>query len=362
MNFQVKPQAPVLLHRLVSLTTIRDIELFELSLLKTLSELLKLKQLTMYKLNPSSFSCRLLTYTANRIENGDKRKLSESQEVYTSEMQIPEEIQAAQLWISTTGKPYTQDHQSHFSIIYPILGDNKIESLLSFELLHCLTESDVLIIDSLLSISYNFHSLLHENQRDKLTGLLNRQTFDESIKKLHSMPFDIPYKPQNEEFSESNRRKNDDGSGKFCLAIIDIDNFKQINDKFGHVMGDEVLLLIAYIMKQVFRSCDLLFRFGGEEFVCLLRTKDREVARNVLERFRQKIDEYRFPQVNKVTVSIGAILISDDSVFPTELVGEADKALYYAKNNGKNQLHFYEELLNIGAIEDKVNPGTVDLF
>lgn len=352
---------PYLLSRLVSLTTIRDIELFEISLLKTLTELLKIRQISMYKLNQLSTTCTLSTYSINMIQDENKRHFSESQEIYTSEITIPEDIMLAQLWINTTKKPYTHNQHDHYLIVYPIFGTHKIESLLSFELSHPLTENEMLIITSLLNITHNFRSLLDENQKDKLTGLLNRQTFEESIYKIQSLSLNSEMN-QPEKWSKQDNRKIKEGSEKLYLAIIDVDNFKSINDRFGHIMGDEVLLLLSYLMKQIFRAKDLLFRIGGEEFVAIIRTQDKEEACKVLERFRNKIEDYRFPQISTVTVSIGVTRIRNEHLVPAEIIGRADQALYHAKNHGKNQFHFYEDLLECQHIEAKKETGAIDFF
>ncbi len=350
-----------LLNRLVSLTTIRDIELFEISLLKTLTELLKISEISMYNLNQLSTTCTLSTYSINMIQDENKRQFSESQEIYTSEIAIPEDIMLAQLWISTTKKPYIHSHHDHYLIVYPIFGPHKIESLLSFELSHPLTENEMLMISSLLSIMYNFRSLLDENQKDKLTGLLNRQTFEESIYKIQSLSLNSD-RNHADKVDKYNKRKNEESPEKLYLAIVDVDNFKSINDRFGHIMGDEVLLLLSYLMKQIFRAKDLLFRIGGEEFVAIIRTQDKEEACKVLERFRNRIEAYRFPQICTVTVSIGVTMIQKEHLVPAEIIGRADQALYHAKNHGKNQFHFYEDLLECQHIEAKKEIGTIDFF
>ena len=351
-----------LLSRLVSLTTIRDIELFEVSLLKTLTELLKIKQISMYKLNHSDATCWLAIYSTNLTQDSNKKRFFESREIYTSEIDVPDEIKSAKLWIDSTKKPYLFNQGNQFSVVYPIFGIEKIESLLAFQLSHALTEGEMVIITSLLSITYNFRSLLSENQKDKLTGLLNRQTFDESINKIQSLNLNMISDLSDDKWMMQDRREYDKDQERFFLAIIDIDDFKSVNDQFGHIMGDEVLLLISHLMKQAFRAKDLLFRFGGEEFIVLIQSQDKEEAYKVLERFRNKIEGHRFPQINRVTVSIGATVISGAHFFAADIIGRADKALYHAKKNGKNQLHFYEDLLSEGHIIEKLETGAIDFF
>ncbi|MCB1950141.1 GGDEF domain-containing protein [Nitrosomonas sp.] len=326
-----------------------------------MAELLKIKQISMYKLSRDYSKCGLIVYSMQSNEDELKQCLSESRETGASEIEIPEEIKSVLKRVDTTGKPFVNDHNACYSIIYPVKSAQKIESLLSFELSHSLTNSEVLVISSLLAIADNFRKLLDENQKDKLTGLLNRHTFEQSIDKIQALSLNSGGNGLIKQFGEDKRKAGKDLE-KYCLAIIDIDNFKQINDGFGHIIGDEVLLLLSYIMKQNFRAKDLLFRFGGEEFVVIYRTQRKDEAQNVLERFRKVTENYRFPQVNTVTISIGATFIDKNFLLAAEIIGNADKALYFAKNNGKNQIHFYEDLIKCGHLVEHEETGTIDYF
>ena len=144
--------------------------------------------------------------------------------------------------------------------------------------------------------------------------------------------------------------------------MIDIDHFKRVNDRFGHLYGDEVLILMANLLRTSFRAYDRIFRFGGEEFVVLLRSATEGKALQVLERFREKVQAYDFPQVGQVTVSIGFASIGAGA--PIEIVGRADQALYFAKEHGRNQVCFYDHLLAQGALgsNTRVTHEDVELF
>lgn len=144
------------------------------------------------------------------------------------------------------------------------------------------------------------------------------------------------------------------------LAVVDIDHFKQVNDRFGHLYGDEVLILIANILRSSFRSHDRIFRFGGEEFVVLLRSTTLSTAHKVFNRFRLAVQEYHFPQVGQVTVSLGFVSTTRGS--PVEILGQADQALYYAKEHGRNQVCFYDDLVASGQLATKVANDDVELF
>jgi len=371
---------PNLLSRLALLTTIREVELFEFSMLKAMAELLKVEQISMYKLDQSDSKCSQMIYSAQCTLDDIEQRLSKSRsapgivnvndveehlpkyrEIHTIDVDVPEIIKVAQLWIGITGKPYVSSQDKGYSVVYPVASSDQNKALLSFELPHSLTESEMSVITSLLDIAHNYRNLLSDNQKDKLTGLLNRHTFEESILKIQSLSLNSGSK-RNRVWSGKDRRKEQSVLQRYCLAIIDIDNFKQVNDCFGHIIGDEVLLLLSYILKENFRSKDLLFRFGGEEFVVIFRVEDKESANIALDRFREIVAEYRFPQVNTVTVSIGAALIKESNQPATGIMSDADKALYYAKAHGKNQIHFYDDLVECGQLAENKTAGAVDFF
>jgi len=120
------------------------------------------------------------------------------------------------------------------------------------------------------------------------------------------------------------------------LAVFDIDHFKRVNDTFGHLFGDDVLLLFARVMESSFRYTDALFRFGGEEFVALIRA-DEDGAEIGLERFRAAVESYPFPRIERLTVSTGYVRASPE-VHAPQLIDAADQALYAAKHGGRNRI------------------------
>ncbi|MDX8382971.1 MAG: GGDEF domain-containing protein [Ghiorsea sp.] len=197
-------------------------------------------------------------------------------------------------------------------------------------------------INILTHVYHNCDAHISSHKHDSLTGLENRHSLSERLRRvLHVKGVD--------------ERRAQDTSVLPSLCILDIDFFKRVNDEFGHLYGDEVLLLLAGVMKKTFRDNDYLYRYGGEEFVVLLDTKNEAETESVLERFRQTIDDYKFPQVGHVTVSIGFVTL-EVGALPSTLFDHADKALYYAKEHGRNQVQSYQKLLETGRIEEeKVN-------
>lgn len=194
----------------------------------------------------------------------------------------------------------------------------------------------------------NYLDLLDYSELDTLTGLSNRKTYDEALDRIIAAIPGECHAPQGLE-----RRHPEAAGGKtFWLGVVDIDHFKRINDNFGHLFGDEVLLRIANLMKQSFRTSDKLFRFGGEEFVVMLRPACRDDAEKAFERFRQAVEGHEFPQVGQVTCSIGFTRI-DSGLSPTDTLGRADEALYFSKENGRNRVSCHECLVEAGLLDSK---------
>jgi diguanylate cyclase (GGDEF)-like protein len=185
--------------------------------------------------------------------------------------------------------------------------------------------------------------LLDYSELDTLTRLLNRKTFDETFDRLLTA-----VNSRTDEIGSERRDHREAGSPAW-LCVIDIDHFKRVNDSFGHLFGDEVLLRMGDLMRKTFRCGDRLFRFGGEEFVVILNAEDEELASKSFNRFRVSVQNHEFPQVGQVTCSIGYTAVSAQDV-PTDVVGRADEALYYAKEHGRNQVCCHERLVAEGAI------------
>lgn len=212
------------------------------------------------------------------------------------------------------------------------------------------------LIDGIFGIYCNYQSLLDYSERDALTGLYNRKTFDDQFAR-HAFAL----APHEARSLDSDERRHPDEAKAHWLAVVDIDHFKQLNDQYGHLYGDEVLILLANILRAAFRSHDRIFRFGGEEFVILLRSTTLADARKIFDRFRVQVQENNFPQVGRVTVSLGFVGISHET--PVVILGHADQALYHAKKNGRNRICFYDELVSAGVLSNEISTNdTVEFF
>jgi diguanylate cyclase (GGDEF)-like protein len=211
------------------------------------------------------------------------------------------------------------------------------------------TSSDLRTAQGMIKIHANYARLLFDSERDTLTGLYNRKKMEQKLSELLSARIG------------GFNREQDKGKADY-LAVFDIDHFKRVNDSHGHLIGDEVLLIFSGLVRNALRDADWVFRYGGEEFVALIKGVSPEVIRIILDRIREKVQNHPFPQVGQVTVSVGYTPIVDQSL-PPHVFEEADKALYYAKEHGRNQVCDYRELVGSGELAPEEHmSGSVELF
>lgn len=232
--------------------------------------------------------------------------------------------------------------------LFPIFGEREVVGVLAIRTAAALSVRDAELVQGILKILQNHLALLEYGERDTLTSLLNRKTFESHFHKLHKRL------PRTEE-------KNSNTQESSWLALIDIDKFKSINDNFGHLFGDEVLLLSSQLMQRNFRGADQLFRFGGEEFLVVLDEASSAGAHVALERLRATIAAYDYPQVGRVTVSIGYTQVTANDI-STTCVERADAALYHVKSHGRNGIGNYETLVSAGALAPKSDESDIVLF
>lgn len=246
--------------------------------------------------------------------------------------------------VCTMGSPCTT--------IVPIDTQASVCSLLEMESDHPLSDQILAMTRTTLRLYKNLLGLLDYGEKDALTDLLNRKSFDSAFVRAAVEPTVDPA------YAQSNRRTTDaDAQGSFWLVMLDIDHFKRVNDTYGHLIGDEVLLLLARLMRATFRLQDQLYRFGGEEFVVLLRCLDHTDISNVLERLRRTVEEFSFPQVGGITVSIGFTQLRSDDT-PDVAFDRADRAVYYAKAHGRNQVRSYCTLVESGDLTEQIENTT----
>lgn len=213
----------------------------------------------------------------------------------------------------------------NYSIIYfiiiLILGlydvavlKNQFFDYISFSIFICTAISFLLVC---VLIDYSFITL-HEKMlnisiTDPLTKLYNRRKIDEVL------------------------RNEIQNNSSLSVAILDIDDFKQINDKNGHQIGDEVLKIFSQVLQKSIRSTDILGRWGGEEFIIVLPYTNSDEAYICVNKIKKNIGEIKYQNIEKITCSFG-IASSDNNLTLDKLILKADTALYRAKATGKNRI------------------------
>lgn len=248
-----------------------------------------------------------------------------------------------------------RSHNGHCVTVFPVGTDTPCVAVLELETQLALTEQAEALVVQVLRAYQNMLGLLDYGEKDTLTELLNRKTFDNAFLKIAMVQGEQERKVDHE-------RRSPLLASNFWLAVLDIDHFKRVNDNYGHLIGDEVLLLMARLMRKSFRIQDKLYRFGGEEFVVLMRAPTENDAASVLERFRRQIEAHEFPQVGRITVSIGFSMVRGMDL-PSDAFDRADQAVYHAKGNGRNQVCHFEALVRDGIIAEAAAPAEdVDFF
>jgi diguanylate cyclase (GGDEF)-like protein len=122
--------------------------------------------------------------------------------------------------------------------------------------------------------------------------------------------------------------------------MMDIDHFKRVNDTFSHALGDDVLRQVAVLLRAATRETDLLFRYGGEEFVLLMDSTDILLAAKICRRIRQAVRSWNWAQIHPnlhITLSIG-VALAEEAPTPVEVMAIADERLYQAKNAGRDRI------------------------
>ncbi len=327
---------------LADLTGFRDRDVLDVTLVGALRDLIRPRAVAIYRAVGEAGQQRWLTRA--RLAPGDSAATADP------------------LWADPDALPALTDNPDRLACLqrqeaftvdgspamayFPVSTELEPVGVLEIETPKPLSYEEVRMVCSILRIYRNFQGLLDYSERDTLTGLLNRKTFDENFLRMAVQPEPQPPRPGVE------TRRQAGPTGSAWLGVIDIDHFKRVNDSFGHLIGDEVLLLLSRLMRSSFRFHDRLYRFGGEEFVVLLRCDSDADATNAFERLRANVERYAFPQVGRITISVGFTGLRPGDT-PQQAFARADKAVYHAKQSGRNQVSFHADLVARGVLADE---------
>lgn len=327
-----------ILQHIENFTSQRDTELLAFSLLKSIREILSPIRTSILTLDSQDDPIMEIS-----LSNGETCRYQ------YQNIAIPESTKASLDYINTWHlDELMKAHDEQYTSFHVLQQSRQLSQYLIITLDNKPSRSESYIIKGMLSIYGNFGSLLAESQTDELTGLMNRKTFEESIVKLYQ-GVEISHEP----IQQSN-----------WIAIIDLDHFKLINDRSGHLYGDEVLIHLARSLRETFRQEDMLFRFGGEEFVILIRNVNKKECSYLLGKLLKSVQSIALNSSasENITVSAGVCRFQKD-IFHVTLLDQADQALYYSKQNGRNCVTFYDDIIEEGiAKRNKIVTGEVDFF
>ena len=340
-----------LVDHLADLTEFRDRDALDMTLVGAFNDLLQPLSVAVYRCIGDVGNQRWLT----------RARMSASDVVATADPawadidSLPRVADHPERWeVFTGGRAVMRPGPVHLGVFPVDLGGEGV-GVVEVHSASPLDDAAQRLVRSVLRIYRNFQALLDYSERDSLTGLLNRKTFDTMFLKA-TAEAGLPAAD-----GLSDERRAGQAAASYWIGVIDIDHFKRVNDGFGHLIGDEVLLLLARLMRNRFRVHDRLYRFGGEEFVVLMRCDKEASAAQAFERFRSTTEKYEFPQVGRITVSIGFTAVTPGDT-PSAAFERADKAVYYAKGHGRNQVCSHAALISSGVLTDASKVGDVELF
>ena len=351
---------PHVVEQLAELTAYRDRDVADTTLVAALRDLLQAREVAIHRCVGEDNDRRWLT----RARLGLDDVAASADPLYTDLNDLPAldrfpaRLQALQqqtpvaLALAAPGEPHLT--------VFPLTTDREVVGVLELLTSAPLDTAAHRLVGSILRLYRNFQALLDYSERDTLTGLLNRKTFDEAFYKLSILPGTDLGASEADSPAMADRRVAPAQQPHY-IGVIDIDHFKSVNDNFGHLIGDEVLLLVAQLMRSNFRHGDRIYRFGGEEFVVLLRCPDADAARIAYERLRYRIESHDFPQIGSLTVSIGFTGIDADDT-PGAAFERADQAVYQAKQTGRNRTVADFELAPSATPVEAAPRGELEFF
>lgn len=355
-----------LTEHIIKLTDHRDRELLELTLSKALIDLLRIDRVVIARVVSEEGVKRWLEVASLDVRGGGK--IVDPLRVDFETLNVLADERYRLQCLQTRGlveHAWAGEEGPRISYI-PLFADSasEDEGVIEVHSGSALSQGQLQVIEDLVHVFCNMYRLLAYSDRDALTGLLNRKSLDDTFYSavLEEMDHGLESKTGVLEAAVlpvSERRHR--VPPNYWLGTASVDNFGAINDRSGHLIAEEVLLLVARILNNTFRTYDRIYRFGGEQFAVLMHCPDEALVLAAFERFRANMEKFNFPQVGRVTACAGFTRVTaEDS--PSTTLERAERAVDYAQRNGRNQVFCHDELVRKGLFGDAIKVGAVDLF
>jgi diguanylate cyclase (GGDEF)-like protein len=353
------------IEHIVKLTDHRDRDLLELTLSKALIDLLPIGRIVIARVMREDAEKRWLEVAKLDARGGGKVidpmrvdfqslvKLEDASDRFKC-LQTRDRVEIA--WAGPDGPRIN---------MLPLFSDSRSddEGVIELHSDAALSAEALSVVDSLRRIYRNMYSLLEFSDRDAMTGLLNRKSLDDAFYSAVLEDLDTAESPSQPsggaDTPEQERRHR--VPANYWLGSATVDNFGMVNEKHGHLIAEEVLLLVARVMNNTFRTYDRIYRFGGQHYGVLMHCPDEALVLAAFERFRANVEKFKFPQVGRMTVSCGfTSVMSDDS--PSSALEKTERAVDFAKRSGGNKACSYLGLVRRGFFREPPKVGAVDLF
>lgn len=355
-----------LTEHIIKLTDHRDRELLELTLSKALIDLLRIDRVVVSRVVSEEGVKRWLDVASldargggrvcdpMRIDFHSLRELrDENDRLLCLEHRAPVEY----AWAGDDGPRITY---------LPLFSDSASEDQGVVEV-HSgasLSIGQLEVVDDVLHVFRNMYRLLAYSDRDALTGLLNRKSLDDTfysavLEEMNHGLEGVSRELETNVLPVSERRHR--VPPNYWLGTAKVDHFNVINDKSGHLIAEEVLLLVARILNNTFRTYDRLYRLGGEQFAVLMHCPQEDLVLAAFERFRANMEKFIFPQVGGVTICAGFTRVTPEDS-PSTSLERAERAVDLAQRNGGNMIYSHDDLVRKGLFGDAIKVGAVDLF
>jgi len=354
-----------LTEHLIKLTDHRDRDLLELTLAKALIDLVPIQRVLIAIVTEQDGEKRWLDQVSLDARGGGKvvdplrvefltlPRLEDASDRMRC-VQTQQKIEIA--WAGEDGPRITY---------FPLFADSRTneEGVLEIHSAAPLTGDELESISQLHHIYRNMYTLLAYSDRDALTGLLNRKSLDDAFYSAVLEELDcVMEDPTGGTVGVSSaKERRHRVPPNYWLGTIVIDNFPLLNDRHGHLIMEEVTLLVARLMNNTFRTHDRLYRFGSDQFSVLFHCPDEALALGAFERMRANVEKFNFPQVGRVTICAGFTrILADDS--PSTALERAEQAIDFAQKNGRNKVCSHPDLVRRGLFGEVPRTGGIDIF
>lgn len=333
-----------LIEHIVKLTDHRDRDLLELTLSKALIDLLPIQRIVIARVMNLEGEQRWLEVARLDAKGGGKvlDPLRVDFQALPRMDDAPERLKCLQCrdmveiaWAGEDGPRIN---------MLPLFSDSRRDDAGVIEVHSegALSADELLVIEQLRRIYRNMYALLEYSDRDALTGLLNRKSLDDAFYSAVLEELDgfmaepkTAGKPKGQDPERRHRVPPN-----YWLGSAKIDHFDQVGDQHGHALAQEVLLLVARVMNNTFRTYDRLYRFEDGHFGVLMHCPDEALVLAAFERFRVNVEKFNFPQLSRLTVSCGfTSVMANDS--PNSALEKTLRAVDFAQRSGRNRVCSY---------------------